>query len=355
MNKLEQARAQIDDADRQLAVIFEKRMSAVREVVSYKRENGLPIFDGARESAVVEKGVSRINDEELKPYFSEFLRGTMRVSRDFQSRLIGDNVVAYQGVAGAFTHIALTRLFPNAEAKACAAWSDVFDAVESGEAHFGVLPFENSYAGDVSDVLDLCFAHKDIFVSDIYDLPVVQNLLGVHGAQLSDIKKAVSHPQALAQSANFLKKLGIETQSYPNTAAAAKFVAQANDKSVAAIASAETAELYGLDVIAEGINEAKDNTTRFIVIGKKLPIDGERFSLLFTVKNVAGSLARVIQIIGEMGCNMVSIKSRPMPHMTWEYYFYTELIGSSSDSEKLTAALEPVCTSVRTLGIYGKA
>ena len=355
LNKLEQARADIDAADKQLAVIFEKRMAAVREVVSYKRENNFPILDGARENAVIEKGVARISDEELKPYFADFLRSTMRVSRDFQSKLIGDNVVAYQGVPGAFTHIAMKRMFPNAEAKSCAGWSDVFDAVESGEAHFGVLPFENSYAGDVSEVLDLCFAHKDIFVSSMYDLPVVQNLLGVCGSKLSDIKKAVSHPQALAQSANFLKKLGIETQSYPNTAAAAKYVSQTNDKSTAAIASAETAELYGLEIIAEGINEAKDNTTRFIVIGKSLPIDGERFSLLFTVKNEAGSLARVIQLIGEMGCNMVSIKSRPMPHMTGEYYFYTELIGSAADSKKLTQALNAVCTSVRTLGIYGKS
>ena len=97
-----------------------------------------------------------------------------------------------------------------------------------------MLPFENSHAGDVSEVLDLCYAHRDICVCDVYDLPVSQNLLGVPGAHLSDVKKAVSHPQALQQSAKFIRSLGLETQAFQNTAAAAKSVAEAGDKSVAA-------------------------------------------------------------------------------------------------------------------------
>ncbi|MEG1641319.1 MAG: prephenate dehydratase domain-containing protein, partial [Ruthenibacterium sp.] len=228
------------------------------------------------------------------------------------------------------------------------------DAVESDVAAYGVLPFENSHAGDVAEVLDLCFAHAAVCVTQVYDLAVTQNLLCVPGACLADIKTVLSHPQALQQSARFLKNLNVTQKEYPNTAAAAQFVAQTGDKSIAAIAAKETADLYGLSVLAQDINESADNTTRFIVIGKELPVIGNRFCLLFTVEHTAGSLARVIQIIGAKGYNMECIKSRPMPQVSWEYYFYTELVGDVSGADALLAALQTVCRSVRVLGVYNR-
>ena len=249
--------------------------------------------------------------------------------------------VAYQGVEGAFSHIALTRLFQHVRAQAYPTWAEVFDAVAGGDAAYGVLPFENSHAGDVSEVLDLCYAHRDICVCDVYDLPVSQNLLGVPGAHLSDVKKAVSHPQALQQSAKFIRSLGLETQAFQNTAAAAKSVAEAGDKSVAAIASLETAALYGLSVLAENINTSETNTTRFIVIGRRMNAAGNRFSLLFTVA---------------MGFNLECIKSRPMPNVPWEYYFYVEVVGdlSAEKSKELLDTLSGVCRTVRVLGVYDR-
>ena len=113
----------------------------------------------------------------------------MGLSRAFQRAVLGMGTVAYQGVEGAFSHIALTRLFQHVRAQAYPTWAEVFDAVAGGDAAYGVLPFENSHAGDVSEVLDLCYAHRDICVCDVYDLPVSQNLLGVPGAHLSDVKK----------------------------------------------------------------------------------------------------------------------------------------------------------------------
>ena len=172
------------------------------------------------------------------------------------------------------------------------------------------------------------------------------------GASLADIKTVVSHPQALQQSARFLKNLNVTQQEYPNTAAAAQFVAQTGDKTVAAIAAKETAALYGLSILAKDINESADNTTRFIVIGKENPAVGNRFSLLFTVEHTAGSLARVIQIIGAQGYNMECIKSRPMPHVSWEYYFYTEIVGDGNGAKALLASLQTICKEVRILGVY---
>ena len=240
-----------------------------------------------------------------------------------------------------------------AKAMACPTWADVFDRVEQGSAAYGVLPFENSHAGDVSAVLDLCYAHR-LHIVEMYDLPVTQNLLALPGAALGDLRRVTSHPQALSQCERFIRSVGLAAEPCANTALAARRVAESGDKTLAAIASAETAELYGLQVLMRDINTDGDNTTRFIVVGKELPARGNRFSLLFTVDHKAGALARVIQAIAAAGFNMECIKSRPMPHVPFEYYFYVELVGAADapDARQLLTGLETVCRTVRVLGIY---
>ncbi len=353
-NALSAARREIDAVDAEMAALFCRRMDAVRNVAAYKQANGLPVFDASREQAVIEKNVARLPDDNYKEYYEDFIQYVMSLSRAFQHAALGRDVVAYQGVEGAFSHIALHQIFPHAREKAYPTWAEVFDAVSRGDAAYGVVPFENSQAGDVSEVLDLCYAHPELSVCDMYDLPVSQNLLGVPGARLSDIRRVISHQQALQQSAQFLKSLKLETQACPNTAAAAKAVAEAGEKSTAAIASRETARLYGLEVLAEDINTTETNTTRFIVIGKTPNTTGDRFSLLFTVEHKAGQLAGVMEVIGARGFNVVCIKSRPMPRVPWEYYFYAEVEGdlSAGASRELLHALSDVCKTVRVLGAY---
>lgn len=356
MSELENARIEIDAIDRQMQTLFCARMDAVQKVVAYKMKHNLPVLDASREDALLQKNLSYLEEDTYRQYYIDFLQYNMNLSRQMQSKILGQNTVAYQGVEGAFSHIALKKLFPHADTASYATFAQVFDAVQNDVASYGVLPFENSHAGDVSEVLDLCFAHEDLSVWEMYDLPVGQNLLGVAGATLSDIKTVVSHPQGLAQTAQFTQKLNLDTKSFPNTAAAAKHVAETGDKTIAAIAAKETAELYGLCVLAENINTSENNTTRFIVIGKQKKQAGNRFSLLFTVNHQAGQLARVMQIIGEMGFNMECIKSRPMPHVSWEYYFYSELEGDvcAQSSKELLERLETICRTIRVLGVYDK-
>ena len=227
----------------------------------------------------------------------------------------------------------------------------------SGETQFGVLPFENSNAGDVSAVLDLLYAHPELTITRMCDLPIRQDLLGVPGAQLSDVKTVVSHQQALAQSSLFLRAHGAQTIVWGNTADAARHVAELGDKTVAAIASAETAQLYGLDILAQGVNEDGDNTTRFLVVEKEqtppAPLAGQRMALLFTVDHKPGKLAQVIELIGRQGLNMESIKSRPLPHVQFEYYFYVQLICPDATAcGTLLQSLEGVCRTVRLLGAF---
>lgn len=356
MDELQKARAEIDEVDAQLAALFCRRMDAVKQVAAYKHKHGMVVLDAAREEEVVRKSSMRLGGkkEEYGAYYEDFVRYLMGISRAMQRRLIGSDTIAYQGVPGAFSHIALKRLFPHSAQKNCKTFAEVVKAVESGEAAYGILPFENSYAGDVSEVLDLCFAHAGIRVWEMYDLPVVQNLLGVPGASLSGVTTVLSHPQALWQCDAYLKQLGVKTREAENTAAAAKEVAEKNDPSLGAIASQETAGLYGLQVLAGHINQSETNTTRFIVIGRECRAAGNRFSLLFTVDHKAGALARVMRIIGENGFNMECIKSRPMKDCPWEYYFYAELVGdiAAAGTQTLLHELEAVCRTVRLLGVY---
>ena len=128
---------------------------------------------------------------------------------------------------GAFAHIALRALFPHAEAVSCPTWDEVFDAVSRGDTAHGVVPFENSHAGDVSAVLDLCYNHPELWVVDVYDLPISQNLLVLPGTQLAEIRSVYSHQQAIAQSETFLKQFHLPATAMLNTAMAAKFVPKA--------------------------------------------------------------------------------------------------------------------------------
>ena len=361
MDLLQQARAEIDAVDAEMAALFERRMQAVADVVRYKAETGKPVFDAAREADVITRNTARLQNEELRPYYKAFLQEAMAVSRAYQRATLGRDTAAYQGVEGAWSHIALRRMFPFARATAFATWPEVFDAVQNGDAQFGVLPFENSNAGDVSAVLDLLYTHPDIIISRMCDLPIRQDLLAVPGATLQTIRTVVSHPQALAQSSVFVQQHGFKTGTWGNTADAARHVAELKDPTVAAIASAETAGLYGLQILCAGINADGDNTTRFIVIERspEPPVmtgQGQRLALLFTARHKPGQLAAALDRIGAGGFNMECIKSRPLPHVPFEYYFYVQIVcpagSTGAGCQTLLDTLTSVCSTLRLLGAF---
>lgn len=361
MELLQQARAEIDAIDAQMAALFERRMQAVAKVAQSKAQTGKAVFDPERERAVIAKNTARIQDPALQPFYRQFMTQAMAVSRAYQRQILGRNVAAYQGVQGAWSQIALQRIFPFARQMACQTWPDVFAAVQDQKAEYGVLPFENSNAGDVSTVLDLLYTHPGLIVARMCDLPIRQDLLGVPGATLAGVRTVISHPQALAQSSVFLQQHGLTTQPWSNTADAAKHIAELKDPSVAAIASAETADLYGLQILAAGVNADGDNTTRFIVIerAEQPPVmtgEGQRLALLFTARHEPGRLAAVLDQIGARSFNMECIKSRPLPHVPFQYYFYVQLVcpaGSTrADCEALLDILRTDCSTLRLVGAF---
>jgi prephenate dehydratase len=218
-----------------------------------------------------------------------------------------------------------------------------------------VLPIENSYAGEVGQTIDLIFS-GELFINGIYELEIHQNLLGLPEAGAEDIRRVTSHPQALSQCHEYITRHGFQAEEASNTALAAKAVALSGDKSLGAIASAETAELYNLKVLDEKINTSGENTTRFAVLSR-VKAASPAFSntvLMFTVKNEAGSLAQALNIIGRYGCNMTALRSRPLKKHSWQYYFYVE-IDSTTESEtgkQMLSDLSKVCDRLKVAGAF---
>ena len=354
-NKLEEARRIINEVDSKMAELFVKRMRAVESVFEYKKEYGLPILDKKREESVIEKNASLVDDEVLKEYCIDYFKNLMLVSRAYQYRMQNGLRVAYSGVEGAFAHIAAGRIFPEGNRISYTDFKAAYNSVVNGESDLAVLPIENSYAGEVGQTLDLIFSGP-LHINGIYELVIHQNLLGLPNATVNDIKKVSSHPQALSQCHDYIEMRGFETEEANNTALAAKAVAEFNDKSYAAIASVETAELYGLKVIEANINKSCENTTRFAVLSK---VQANSMSLpntvlMLTVKHEAGSLANAISIIGKYGYNMTALRSRPMKKHSWQYYFYIEIDGTvnNENGQKMIEELSEVCDKLKIAGTF---
>lgn len=354
-NKLEEAREIINKVDSEMAELFIKRMKAAETVYEHKKEFGLPILDQKRENAVIERNSALVDDEVLKGYYIDYLKHLMSVSRAYQLRMQSGLKVAYSGVEGAFAHIAAGRIFPAGNRVSYSDFKAAYDSVVKGESDVAVLPIENSYAGEVGQTIDLIFSGS-LFINGIYELEIHQNLLGVPAATIDDIKKVTSHPQALTQCHDYIKMRGFEVEEAHNTALAAKTVAEANDKSLGAIASLETAEIYGLKVIEANVNKSGENTTRFTVLSKVRASSPTLTStvLMFTVKHEAGSLANAIGIIGRYGYNMTALRSRPMKKHSWQYYFYVEIDGSTDteDGTKMIQELKKVCDQLKVAGTF---
>lgn len=358
MSKLDEARRSINEIDRRMAELFAARMRAVETVAAYKKEHGIPITDAAREEEVVRQNASYITDEALRSYYVNFLKYNMTLSRNYQHRLLEGMRIAYSGVPGAFAEAAAKKIFPDGSAVPFGSFTDAYDAVVNGECDCAVLPLENSYEGDVSQVMDLAF-FGPLYINGIYDMEICQNLMGVQDATLADVKEVLSHPQALGQCARYLRDRGLVSCVSSNTAVAARQVAEEGRKELAAIAGAETAELYGLKVLEKGINDESGNTTRFAVFSRHAERDAKKdryFVLTFTVKNEAGSLGKAVSTIGASGFNLRALKSRPGKDLIWEYYFFAEGEGDVLGplGEEMMFELKKHCSTVKLVGTFGQ-
>lgn len=351
MNKLEKARCLINEADETIRENFVKRMHAVEMVIDYKKQHDLPIYDEKREQEVLMRNLNQLEDLSLSEYYKEFLEEVFRISKQYQNACLHQGVYGYQGMKGAFSQIATSQLFPEGKQKNYSKFEDVILAVLNHDIEKGVLPFENSTTGEVGEVIDLLYRY-DVKISACYDLKVDQNLLGIKGSKITDLTKVYSKLEALEQCEEALKQFDFERIPYANTALAAKYVSETNDRTIGAIASKQCAKEYGLEILMENLNTDRDNTTRFIVIENELPNVSDKIMILLTLDHKSGALAAVMQTIADYKLNMTSIRSRACRDKSWQYYFYIEIEGDIQDPN-IQACFEKCkeqCEQLRVIG-----
>lgn len=345
---LEEIRKEIDRIDRQLLELTGQRMACAKQVAKIKAEQNLPVLNPAREAEILNR-VEREAGEfggAARVIFSTL----MEVSRGYQHELLQDGGalralfasaehalpsggrVACPGVADSYSHHAASMFFPDQEPVFYPEFRDVFRAVAGDEVEWGVVPVENSTAGSVVEVYDLMLQYH-FYLAGAVELPIGHCLAACPGAKLEEVKTVYSHPQALAQCGEFIRKYGFKPVEFSNTAAAAKMVAGSGDLGAAAICSEQACRRFGLQMLAKGVQNDKTNTTRFVLFSKKLmiPPQADKISLCFTLPHVTGSLHEVLARFASHQLNLTKIESRPLPGKRFEYHFYLDFSGNVAD------------------------
>jgi prephenate dehydratase len=268
------------------------------------------------------------------------------------------DVVAYQGEAGAYSEEGALALFPDAERQALPSIRKVFEAVEVGRVAAGLVPLDNSQAGSINETYDLFLRHGLHLIAETV-VRVDHCLLALPGTAIDELVEVMSHPQAIAQSEEFLSALEVTVRAEYNTAGAAKRIAEERLERTAAIASRRAAELYGLEVLAERIQTYPDNYTRFGVLSRdpKPLREPDKTSLVFGVGHVSGSLYRCLGAFAERHLSLTKLESRPRAGRPWEYVFYVDVDSPSSRPEMVDAlgVLSEHATFTRVLGTYANA
>jgi prephenate dehydratase len=266
--------------------------------------------------------------------------------------------IVFQGERGANSHLASREVYPDYEAVPCATFEDAFAAISSGEADLGMIPVENSVAGRVADIHHL-MPHSGLHIVAEHFMPVRHQLLAPKGAVLADIKTVESHVHALGQCRKVIRKLGIKPVVAADTAGSAREVAEANDKTRAAIATRLAADIYGLDILAPDIEDEAHNTTRFIVLSRDArwarDNDGPVVTtFLFRVRNVPAALYKALGGFATNGVNMTKLESYQLEGSFNATMFYADIEGHPDD-RSVALALEELhffSSEVTVLGTY---
>ena len=266
--------------------------------------------------------------------------------------------IAIQGETGAFSHEAALRMVPRCKVVPCALSAEVFDRVESGSVDGAVIPIENTLAGSVAEHFDLLLS-RDVFIQSEFPLRIVHNLIAAPGVKLCDVRQVFSHPVALDQCRDFFRKhRNIEPVAFYDTAGSVKHVINKKMKNAAGIAAKEAARVYRGTILKAGIEDNKQNFTRFFHILKKKRVrsGANKTSLAFSVKNIPGALFKALSVFALRDISLSKIESRPVKGRPWEYVFYVDILrGDDEPARNALRHLGEVADLVKVLGIYPAA
>lgn len=376
MEELLSLRNKIDEIDEKIVALYEERLKVAEGVAQYKISTGKKVFDKERENDKLEKLSSLAHDDFSSNGIRELYEQIMATSRKKQYQLLTEHGIVeeedftqvdridfsnarivFQGVEGAYSQLAMKEYFgENCNGYNVDTWRDAMEEIHSGNADYAVLPIENSSAGIVSENYDLLVEYDNYIVAEQI-IKINHSLMGVAGAKLSDIKTIYSHPQALMQCSDFLEeKRQWNKISLKNTALSAKKVHDDGDITQAAIASRSSADIYGLELLADCIQNNKNNSTRFIIVtGKKIyHKDAKNISICIEGPHKSGALYHMLSHFIYNGINMTNIQSRPIQGKNWEYQFFVDFEGRFSDTAVINAlrGLKEETISLKVLGTY---
>ncbi len=370
-------REEIDKIDRQIVDLLDKRMRVSENIAVYKRENDLKVMDPIRERELLD-AITDISAPDMAYYNRMLFSGILETSRNHQWKILGveapvineirnaiDNgpklfparaTVACQGVQGAYSQEACDLCFKMPKIMYVKNFRGVFKALESGLCEYGMLPIENSTAGSVKQVYDLMDEYNFYIVRSVR-VKVRHSLLVNPGVKKSDIREIFSHEQAIAQCDEYLKQFpGVKVTVAPNTAVAARTVAESGRRDAAALASRANGENYGLDCLEDNVQDTDNNYTRFICITKDLRIypGANRTSIMMILNHRPGSLYQALARFNAMGLNLIKLESRPLPEREFEFMFYFDIEESVYSDEfiNMMGQLQEMAIEFKYLGSY---
>ena len=369
-------RGQLDVIDEKIVALYEERMAISSQVADYKIETGKKVFDKVREEEKLKKVRSLTHDPFNAHGVQELFEQIMSMSRKLQyqklveagslgrlpfigvDRLETERArVVFQGAEGAYSQMAMLRYFgEQVKSFHVETFREAMMSIEEGSADFAVLPIENSTAGIVSEIYDLLVEFENYIVGEQI-IGIEHCLMGLPGTALSQIKTVYSHPQSLMQSARYLNEHEDWRQvSLKNNAFAARKVSEEGDRTQAAIASEQAAKIYGLDILARGVNQSDTNSTRFIIVTnqKIFRKDAGKISICLEVPHESGSLYHMLSHFIYNNLNMTKIESRPIEDRNWEYRFFIDFEGNFADGAVKNAlrGLRDEARNLRILGNY---
>ena len=376
MSTLEELREQMDEVDDQIAKLYRERMHLCDEIGAYKVRSGVKVLDRQREREKLQHVTGQMEDEFCKKGVRELFEQLMSMGRKLQyQRLVEAGAlgrlpfigvdsldaegarVVFPGTEGAYSQAATEHYFgKNCNSFYVKTFREAMEAIEEGSADFAVLPIENSTAGAVDEMYDLLVEFENYIVGETV-IPIQNTLSALPGTKFDEIERVYSKGVALMQASRFLEEHGDWQQiSVANTAIAAKKVRDEQDKSQAAVCSAYAAEVHGLEVLADNINDESGNCTRFIVVtNQKIFLkDASKISLCLEHSHESGSLYHMLSHFIYNDLNMTKIESRPIEGRNWEYRFFIDIEGNLADAAVKNAirGLREEARSLRILGNY---
>ena len=377
--QLSDERARIDRIDDQIFALFNERLEVATRIGEKKRSSGRRVYDRKREDEKFERAAAAVDTRDrgyaymLQSLLMEAARGRQHLAERSDSPVAAQIArelgrqrplfpqraeIACQGVEGAYSQVAAERIFKHPRIAYFNSFGAVFSAVEQGLCSYGILPIENSTAGSVNQVFDLMKEH-DFYIVRTCRIKVDHALLARPGTHLEDVRVVYSHPQAISQCSNYIAGLpDVRVHTCENTAIASQRVAEGGTEGAAAIANLSCAELYGLEVLDEDIQDRDNNYTRFAAIAKDLAIypGADRSSLQIVARHEPGALYKVLAKFYSLDLNIIKLESRPIANRDFQFMFYfdVECPVAAPEFMELMETIGDVVHEVRYLGSYSE-